>query len=301
VDSCKLINIEKALKNNRVMKSLTGLSTEEFLLLVEVFTTTLTMESKSKKRKRKLGGGRIGALLTVSHKLFFILYYFKTYPTMDVAGWLFNVDRSKICLWVKKYTSILERCLGHACVLPERRINSVEEFQKAFGAEDIFIDGAERRVQRPTKPKLNKKRYSGKKKAHTRKNIIISNKQKFIHVVSPSKDGTFHDKAMLDKENIAQLLPSDAEVFVDKGFQGMSKLTSATINMPLKKPKNQLLTPEQKENNGIISSIRICVEHAIGGMKRYGVLSEIFRNKNGSDDKMTRVCAGLWNFHLTYG
>ena len=106
---------------------------------------------------------------------------------------------------------------------------------------------------------------------------------------------------MLDKEHIAETLPDQAEVFVDKGFQGIDKQSKARINMPMKKPKHQELSPEQKENNGIISSIRMCVEHAIGGMKRFGIISGIFRNKNGFDDIVTRLCAGLWNFHIMYG
>lgn len=296
-----MINVNKALKNNRVMKSLTGLSIGEFMLLVPMFANALLISAKSHPRKRKIGGGQKGALPTTEHKLFFILCYYKVYPTMDVAGFLFGVDRSKICLWVKKFTVILESCLGYACVLPARRLESMEDFEKRFGTQDVFIDGVERKIQRPKKSKLNKKRYSGKKKTHTRKNIIVSNKKKFIYVVSPSKDGKFHDKSMLDKEHIAELLPDTAEVFVDKGFQGIDKRSKATINMPMKKPKNQELSSEQKENNGIISSIRMCVEHAIGGMKRFGIVSGIFRNKNGFDDIVTRVCAGLWNFHIMYG
>ena len=296
-----MINIDKALKNNRVMKSLTGLTIDEFGLLLVIFTEALLIHAKTKVRQREVGGGRKGALPTATHKLFFILFYYKVYPTMDVAGILFDVDRSKICLWVKKLTSILEKCLGYACVLPARRIESIEEFKSRFGDGDVFIDGVERKTQRPKKAKLTKKRYSGKKKMHTRKNIIVSNKKKFIHIVSPSKDGRFHDKNMLDKEHVGQILPKEAEVFVDKGFQGMNKTTVATINMPLKKPKKQSLTQEQKENNSLISSIRMCVEHAIGGIKRFGITANIFRNKNGFDDVATRVCAGLWNFHVVYG
>lgn len=296
-----MINVIKALKNNRVMKSLTGLTAEELALLLTMFTNTLFIEAQEKSRKRKIGGGRKGSLITVTHKLFFILFYYKVYPTMDVAGLLFNVDRSKICIWVKKFTPILEKCLGHACMLPARRIASVEEFREKFGDTDIFIDGVERKIQRPKKSKLTKKRYSGKKKTHTRKNIIVSDKNKRIFVVSPSKDGKFHDKNMLDKELIGETLPPEAEVFVDKGFQGIDKKSTATINMPMKKPKNQSLTPEQKENNSIISSIRMYVEHAIGGIKRFGIIADIFRNKNGFDDIVTRVCAGLWNLHVVYG
>ncbi|GHU29537.1 hypothetical protein FACS1894152_7860 [Bacilli bacterium] len=46
------------------------------------------------------------------------------------------------------------------------------------GVKDIFIDGTERPVQRPRNNKLQKKRYSGKKKRHTRKNVIMSDGNK---------------------------------------------------------------------------------------------------------------------------
>jgi len=50
--------------------------------------------------------------------------------------------------------------------------------------------------------------------------------------------------------------------------------------------------------NRLISSTRIVVEHAIGGMKRFGATSAIFRNKKGVDDTFMNVCAGLWNLEL---
>ena len=52
--------------------------------------------------------------------------------------------------------------------------------------------------------------------------------------------------------------------------------------------------------NRLISSCRIVVENAIGGMKRYNCLVQNFRNKNGIDDTFVRVCAGLWNHHLNF-
>ena len=65
-----MINVNKALKNNRVMKSLTGLSIDEFMLLVPMFANTLLISAKSHPRKRKIGGGQKGALPTTEHKLF---------------------------------------------------------------------------------------------------------------------------------------------------------------------------------------------------------------------------------------
>ena len=74
----------------------------------------------------------------------------------------------------------------------------------------------------------------------------------------------------------------------------------AAFLVPKKKPKNGFLTPEEKEDNSLISSIRIKVEHAIGGVKRLGVATNIFRGRFGSDDRFTFVSAALWNFHLQY-
>ena len=44
---------------------------------------------------------------------------------------------------------------------------------------------------------------------------------------------------------------------------------------------------------------RVFIEHAIGGLKRFRILSDRFRNKIFSlYDQILEVCAGLWNFYL---
>lgn len=294
-----MLDMNRALNNDRVIKAMTGLSCIEFFNLLPIFEKAL-IANKKVTAQRASGGGRKGALKDSKSKLFFILFYFKAYPTMDVCGVLFGVDRSKICHWVKKFTKILELALGYAAVLPQRRINSVAEFMEKFANDEIIIDGVERKVQRPQKAKLLRKQYSGKKKSHTRKNIVISDKNRKILLISPSKDGKFHDKTMLDKEQISQSLPHSIDVLVDKGFTGMQKQSHARIHVPKKKSKKKPLDDIDKENNRIIASFRMPVEHAIGGMKRFGIVSDIFRNKHGFDDQATFVCSGLWNFHIIH-
>jgi hypothetical protein len=63
--------------------------------------------------------------------------------------------------------------------------------------------------------------------------------------------------------------------------------------------KKKHLTAEEKSNNAVISGIRMTVEHAINGVKRFAIIANPFRNKNGKDDKFTEICAGLWNWHLS--
>ena len=41
------------------------------------------------------------------------------------------------------------------------------------GKQDLSIDGTERRINRPKDNEEQKKHYSGKKKTHTVKNIIV--------------------------------------------------------------------------------------------------------------------------------
>ena len=82
------------------------------------------------------------------------------------------------------------------------------------------------------------------------------------------------------------------------GFLGMEK-DHPNTQMPKKASKNHPLTEKDKQNNRIISGLRVVAEHAIGGIKRYKAAADIYRNRiPNTDDKLILVSAGLWNFHL---
>jgi hypothetical protein len=83
-------------------------------------------KAKKEERKRRLGGGRKHTLSGVVEKLFFILFYLKCYPTFDLAGFIFDVDRSQACRWVHSLLALLEKALGKEMVLPCRKISNVE-------------------------------------------------------------------------------------------------------------------------------------------------------------------------------
>ena len=93
---------------------------------------------------------------------------------------------------------------------------------------------------------------------------------------------------------------------MDLGFLGIKKdYQGDKIEIPHKKPRksknnpNPTLTEEQKAENKAISQIRIFVEHAIGGIRRFAILVQDFRNKkdNFADDVIS-IASGLWNFSL---
>ncbi|WP_292857429.1 hypothetical protein [Nostoc sp. LPT] len=83
-----MLDINRVLKEDRLLRALTGLNHKAFDELSVAFEIVLNTEAiaKSEKpRKRSIGGGRKARLQRVEDKLFFILFYFKCYPTFDVC------------------------------------------------------------------------------------------------------------------------------------------------------------------------------------------------------------------------
>jgi DDE superfamily endonuclease len=101
---------------------------------------------------------------------------------------------------------------------------------------------------------------------------------------------------------------TDIHVRVDLGHLGIrSDSRGERIDIPTKKPRkskkhpNPQLSEEQKATNKALSQIRIFIEHAIDGMKRYNILAHVFRNRTADfEDDAVGICAGLWNFALSY-
>ena len=158
------------------------------------------------------------------------------------------------------------------------------------------INNKIRTMQRPGNARRNRRHYSGKKKSHQRKNLVMSDAGRRILVLSASKPGRCHDKNLADRSHLVQAIPPEVGVVVDTGFQGVKH---PNLFIPEKATRKRPLSEEQREHNRYISSQRIVMEHAIGGMKRYGVMSQPLRNKIGSfGDRAALVSAGLWNHHL---
>jgi len=296
------MNIKPALRSNRSCLALTGVNVAEFQSLVSLFTSVYKEEKikANPKRVRKYGGGRIGGLKTVDEKLFFTLMYLKTYPTFDVASFFTGINRSNSYRAIKFLLPALEITLGRQLVLPRRQIHSVEEFLLLFPeVKDVFLDGTDRRVQRPKNKKKQNKLYSGKRKATTRKNIVVSDEKRRILYLSPTKSGRRHDKKLGDKMGLSNL-PFEVSAWVDTGFQGLQK-NHPNTQIPKKKRRDKPLSEKDKENNRLISSFRVTVEHAIAGMKRLRSTTDVYRNKRANfDDTLNLLSAGIWNYHLAF-
>jgi hypothetical protein len=161
----------------------------------------------------------------------------------------------------------------------------------------VMIDGVERPSVRRKKPKMQTKNYSGKKKWPRRKNTIMSDNKKKILYISPTKHGKLHDKKQIDKTTLIHSIPSTVGIFVDSGFQWIQH-HHQNLFMPKKNSKKQPLTQKEKDENHIISSIRVTIENAICWMKRFKTAGDIFRWRKWQDDTYMMLASWLWNFHL---
>ncbi len=147
--------------------------------------------------------------------------------------------------------------------------------------------------------KIRKRKLFWKKKRHTHKSLIISDKDKKILAISPLYIGKNHDFNIFKNEKIAELLSPKKPVYIDNGFEGAHKLRDdINFRKPKKKRKNKKLNGGEKLGNRLISKVRVKVEHAICGIKKFGIVSKINRMINHSRDTVFKIACGLWNFSL---
>ena len=220
-----MLTYEELKINPRRFLSLTGLTPEEFEDLLPAYQRAYQKKYAASKtiagkaRKRQAGGGRKGSLEGIEQKLLFALVYQKGYPLQAIQGELFGISQGRANEWIHRLLPILKQALEDLGVLPERdpkKFKAKEKDRKDSAAS--IIDGTERRRQRPKKAQKQALHYSGKKKIHSDKNIVIATvKTKRISFLSQTYPGKTHDKKVADTEDISY--PQHMTLYKDTGFQ----------------------------------------------------------------------------------
>lgn len=297
-----LLSYDLVKDNPEAFRACTGLDRTEFETLLVAFTHAWhrhleDTHIKGKVRKRQYGGGRKATLANPEDKLFFILFYFKTYPLQEVLGVLFGLSQSQTNEWLHILSEVLKMALGHDHHLPERSPHNLEAVLAECDQLEFVIDSTERRRQRPTDSDEQKAHYSGKKKAHTYKNnVIVDAHTQRICYLSGTYEGKKHDKKICDEEGYT--FPTNSTLFKDTAFQGFEPDGVITFQ-PKKRLRGQELTVCDRVLNAIISGVRMTVEHVISGVKRCRIVKDVFRNiKEGFDDLVMEIACGLHNFRV---
>ena len=157
--------------NDRKFRALTGLTKKNFLELTVVFSACSQAIDEEYRTAffettgRKLNGGGSPIFKTPTEKLFFVLYYLKTYPTFENLGFIFGCSNKTAHENLYKFLPILERALEELKVLPKRSFETVDEFIEYIKKnEDLLIDATERIHHRKSDYEAQKELYNGKKK-----------------------------------------------------------------------------------------------------------------------------------------
>jgi len=281
--------------------SMTGYTVEEFQALLphfqlefERYVVVYRLDGEE-RGKRTYTTYKNSTLPTIEDKLLFILIYLKQGSLQQAHATLFEMHQPDANRWIHLLHRLLNQALAHLGELPAR---SAAELNLSEEPGLYFHDGTERPIGRPKDKEQQKLYYSGKRRQHTVKNIMLINALCKIILLTLTCEGKKHDKKVADEAGYE--LPPGSLLYQDSGFQGFI-LALIIILQPKKKPRGGELTPDEKETNRLIAQVRIRIEHAIGGVKRYRIVKDKIRNwKAGFRDKVMETCCGLHNFRLNF-
>lgn len=295
------------LNHKELFPSVIGITYKQFELILPKFSSALRAKEHKKayekKRQREVGGGRKAKFSSDRQKLFFILFYYKVYPTFRFAQAIFELAKCNIQYWKEFLEPVLFEALGYELKLPKVRVNGMTGlFEVCPALREFIVDASERPVRRPKNPKDQTRYYSGKKKRHTVKNqLIVNPKTKRILSVSATVEGKLHDKKLMEKDPTIYYAPPKARGLGDLGYQGVREINPlVTFVTPIKKPPKQELSDPDKTTNKTLSAIRVRAEHSLAYLKHFAILTHPFRNRLEKAHQPFVNLACVYNFTRRY-
>jgi hypothetical protein len=299
-----MLSYERLSKKPLLFKSFTSLTIKEF---DDIYKKEITKRydkhelkrlSKSKDIKRKFGAG-IPFKLDLENRFLMLLVYYRLYITYTLAGFLFDIDQSNVCRDIQKIEQLVRKCLP----IPQKtygltkRLKTPQEVEKYFPGLMAFVDCTEQQIPRPADKNRRNTFYSGKKKRHTVKNQLMVNNRGYIIHKAVHKKGRKHDYDIYKRNHL--VTPKEVVNVVDLVYFGIEKDFPDQLSaLPYKKPYQEDLSEKEKEYNKIHSRKRIVIEYTICRLKKYRIMSDVFRNKLRKYDKVSDIVAGLVNYRI---
>lgn len=217
------------------------------------------------------------------------------YPTYDVLGFLFDLDKSNVSRNLKRVLAVLRAQVGDEVQWPDRdrRKRKMAAFMTEFPEVAAIVDATEQPTRRPQEKTVQKRYYSGKKKRHTLKTQVVVGPDGELMDISQTVPGADHDKKLYDASDVSDRLDPDEAIMGDSGYQGIQKDHRAVL--PHKKPKGGTLTDVQKAHNRRLSRVRVVVENTICQLKTFRVLAHVYRHARETYNDTFRIVAALVN------
>src|SRR2546422_918031 len=148
--------------------------------------------------------------------------------------------------------------------------------------------GTDRHFPPPKTPPQQAACYSGNKKDHTVKNVLLVNALLVILFLSDTHGGRVHDLRIA--ETTPYPLPAGSGLLQDLGSLSFT-LPEVEILMPTKKPRGAELTLEQQLTNQALHHRRLRIEHVNSSIKRCRIVKDRIRLwKAGVRDLVMELC-----------
>ena len=261
--------------SKRQFRTLTGVEVDTFRKLVD----RLRPHWRERIEAAKNRSGRPWGVGGLEDHLLVLLILYRCAITQDFMACLYQTDKSTISRSLRRIESLTARVLG---VKRTIRVSRQE-------AEALIIDCTEQPIERPER----KQRcwYSGKKKRHTIKTeIVITEKGRIVSISKPAP-GRVHD---LEVRRRGPPLPASSHIYADSGYQGLQEHHSG-IDIPYKKTRKRPLTKDERSYNHALSRFRVRVEHSIGRLKFFRILSDRYRYPRDRYAVKISTVAGIVN------
>jgi hypothetical protein len=289
--------------NPKIFPALAGMTREEFdRLAIELAAAldrsraTSTHTKRGRPRQRAAGGGP-RATLDLPTRLLMTLLWLRVYPTYEVLGWLFGLEKSNAWENVQATLAVLESLADFPFERPaadRAKLGTKEAVSDAFPEVKIIIDGKEQAFQRPQGWDEQKPFYSGKKKRHTVKNQILCTPEGRIGGVGETVPGSTHDLTMMRGDGVLDRLAEGEGAMADKAYTGaQGDRPGVPLVVPTKATRGHPLSEDQKAANREISGCRVVIEHVMAQLNRFQVLKQVFRSVFGRHSRVIRVVAAL--------
>ena len=309
-----MLTYEKLQRKPKHFQAFTGVTVVQF---AEVLTALRPVYAEFEKerlmrpdRKRKIGGGR-NFTLSLEDRLMVTLMYFRLYVSYALLWYLFNLDGTNVgreinqrmlpallsILPVPMQDELLSGCDEPPQIGGGKRIKTLKKLMEAHPEiKEVWVDATEQAIQRPSEKLARKQYYSGKQSEHTIKSQLLTTKRLILHV-SGNLPGSVSDSTVLAGSGIMHSIPEDVQVNLDRGYEGAEeRYPNNKVYKPKRAQRNHPLTLFEKLYNHLINKTSILVEHVIGRLKKFRILSDLYRNRRSAHADYLVAVAGLINF-----
>jgi hypothetical protein len=152
--------------NDKQLQSLVGMSKGEFELLHNYYEVSwrryiehYNIDGTVRIRPHRVR--KDGDLEKTEDQLLFILHYLKSNSIQEHHAAVYGMRQSHANAWIHLLLKLLYQTLKTDGHLPERKASKLKKL--LINVKEVYIDGTERDIQRPSDNETQKAHYSGKK------------------------------------------------------------------------------------------------------------------------------------------